>query len=134
MAKGRIENSQLAPQFHNVRYLDAQALSKCWLPFMGEGALFVPAHPVRPWLKHELPTQVLLILLPDLRQYCLFARIAMILPAGTGPDGRGGYLMLLDKSTDVFRAAMANTATRRKAKGNFDNLAEWLHDCADNDS
>lgn len=134
MAKGRNENSQLTPHFHTARYLDDQVLSSCWLPFMGEGALFVPAQPVRPWLEDKLPIQVLLILMPDLRQYCLFARIAMILPAGTGPGGRGGYLMLLDKSAEAFRAAMATSATQSKAKSNFNNLAEWLHDCADKDS
>ena len=144
MAKGRDKNSHLTLHFHIVKYLDTLTLSTCWLPFIGQGALFVPAQPVRPWLQQEIPAQVLLLQLPDLRKYCLSARVIMILPAGTGPGRRGGYLMLLDQPPESFLAAVESdcshdhpnqrptvkTGENRK----FINLAEWLHYCADNDS
>jgi Tfp pilus assembly protein PilZ len=132
-----------AHQFHSAIYQDAAILQQCWLPFIGDGALFVPSHPVRPWLSQELPSQVLLVCLPNSKHYCLHARIAMILPAGTGPMGRGGYLMLLQQVPDRFHQAIAEILASVKAgaacdkehnRQPFTNLPEWLLCCADNDS
>lgn len=134
---------EYAHQLHSAIYQDAAILQQCWLPFIGDGALFVPSHPVRPWLSDDLPSQILLLRLPNTQHYCLHARIVMILPAGTGPQGRGGYLMLLQQIPDRFHQAIADILASLKAgeaqervrnQLPFTNLPEWLLCCADNDS
>lgn len=148
MAKSSSKNTQqalsqpsTARRFHSVRYQDSLTLRNCWLPFMGEGAIFVPAHPVKPWLGKQLPSQVLLLHLPEGQQYCLAGRIIMILPAGTGPGNRGGYLMLLHQPPDEFLEHLASVhahpgGDREGAPKpyQFTNLPEWLLCCADNNS
>lgn len=132
------------PHLHIVSYLDGLMLSSCWLPFMGEGALFVPAQPVSPCLETTIPLQVLLLRLPNSETYCLSAHIFMILPPGTGPARRGGYLMLLEKPAKAFLSAMENICgndvekaspgSAPQEKHRFNNLPEWLHHCAGNHS
>ncbi|WP_339868059.1 hypothetical protein [Pseudohongiella nitratireducens] len=134
MAESGNKKRQLKHPFHLARYLDGAALAQCWLPFIGEGAVFVPAQPVRASLPPQAPVgQILLLQLPEGNQYCLQAKTLMILPAGTGPQNKGGYLMLLLKPPRDFVDAVEHwihTDNNRADWPVMKSIPQWLLSCA----
>ncbi len=136
MAEGRHQNSRLRQRLHIASYQDAWILAKCWLSFVGDGAMFVPAQPVRPDLSQTASVQILMLQFPSGEQYCVFARVGMILPAGTGPLNRGGYLMLIQKPPDAFLAAIQRCLDTEALSSQSDihSIAQWLLSCADSES
>lgn len=137
MAEGCAKKRQIRHHFHLAHYLDAGTLAQCWLPFIGEGAVFVPAHPVRACLTPEAATaQILMLQLPGGKQYCLEARIVMIMPAGTGPLSRGGYLMLLLKPPSTFLDAVERCIKTDKISQRplVKSIPQWLLSFADSKS